>query len=153
MPVAADAGELLIRNYQQVAFVSAVLGGFSCAFLGVMLAAGDHRRLAGVTVALAIGGSIGLIVTSVLGTFLVVVLGAVQAQSYADVPSGVLRVGGWLMVAFDLGVASLLLAVGISGWLRSTLSGWISSLLAVGGLVLLGWAATVLGLAWGPLMR
>jgi hypothetical protein len=148
-----QAGEYLVGTYRQLAFVSAVLGGFSCAFLGVMLAAGDNRRLAGFTVALATLGSIALVVTSVLGSFLVVALAAVGPATFADVPGGVLRAASWLMVAFDLGVACLLLAVGVSGWLRSRLVGWVSTLAMAGGLVLLAWAASLLGLGWGALVR
>lgn len=148
-----QASEFLIGTYRLLAFVGAVLGGFSCAFLGVMLAAGDNRRLAGVTVTLAIVASVALVVTAVMGSFLVVALSAVQPSTFADVPRGVLQSASWLTVAFDLGVVSLLLAVGVSGWLRSPLVGWISTGVMVGGLVLLGWAASLLGLGWGPLVR
>lgn len=140
--------ELFIASYRQLALVSAVLGGFAFSFLAVHLAAGDRRRVAGLTVGLSSASALLLVVT----TFLDVSVGAVlvglpPAPSFADLPVTVLRVTGWSAATFLFGVASLVLAVMAGGWVRSTLVGWIATLLGLGALGMMGYALSVLGLA------
>ncbi len=138
--------ELFIESYRQLALVSAVLGGFAFSFLSVHLAAGDRRRIAGWTVALSSAAVLFLVVAA----FLDVGLGAALIRlpggaSFADLPGVVLRVAGWSAASFTGGVASLVLAVMAGGWLRSTLVGWIATLLGIGALGAMGYALWVLG--------
>jgi len=66
--------EFYAEAYRQLAFVSAVLGGFSVAFLGVILVARDERRIAGWTIGLSIAASSAFIVATFLDSFLVFTL-------------------------------------------------------------------------------
>ena len=130
--------EFYAEAYRQLAFVSAVLGGFSVAFLGVILVARDERRIAGWTIGLSIAASSAFIVATFLDSFLVFTLQGIAARAPGELPGRIVTVAGWSVVAFYVGVFSLLGSLGLAGWLRSWALGIISTILAsTAGLVVL----------------
>ncbi len=139
--------ELFIASYRQLALVSAVLGGFAFSFLAVHLASGDRRRIAGWTIGLSSAAMLLLVVTAFLDvSFGAVLIGLHAGANFADLPAAVLRVAGWSGVTFMAGVASLVLAVMAGAFLRSTLVGWVATLLGLGALGVMGYAVFLLGL-------
>lgn len=121
--------------YNILASTSAVLGGFSLAFLGVILSGAQQSRAADWTVRLAT-------LTATLFT--------VTGLGWSLAASAVSRIGSaesfltsfgqshrLLSLLFLAGIGLFVATIGISGWLRSRSLGWFSTLVAGAGLVLI----------------
>lgn len=110
----------------QMASLSAFLGGFSATFLATLLALAQQRRLLTLTVALSCMSAVAFVVTVVAASMLSAILHAdaprMLAQSSAGLPRGIMS------LAFGIGVFTLLLAIAVSGWLRTRATGWTSTL-------------------------
>lgn len=133
------APEYLGEIAKQLAFVGAFLGGFSASFLGSLLAANSHGRAAAWAIAGAAAAAVSFIASVVGATMLVVAL-------HPSAPSNVSR-GTSLMHArvvtvlgFAVGLYTLLVAVGLSGFLRSRRAGAVTSSLAGAAAVVATWA-------------
>lgn len=117
---------------EQLAFVAAFLGGFSATFLGTLLAIkhkdGPHTKM---VVALAISAS----------AFIVAVLGFTGMVVYGHpdnpIPYGsynYMRLCG--ILAFSIGIYSLLWAIGLSGYMISKKIGRTTLLIATSAALL-----------------
>lgn len=116
----------------QVGGLSAFLGGFAATFLGTLLALTREGRLATSAIATSAISSVAFIVAVVGSTTLV-------AAMHPEAPVGPASIGGaqaTMTLAFVLGLYALLVALGISGWLRSRPTGWITSIAAGLGFIL-----------------
>ena len=131
--------------YRQIAFVSAVLGGFSVAFLGVILVAKDQRRLTGWTIALSIAASVMFILVTFLNSFLAFTLPGFNAKLLTDLPPQVLSVAEFGVLAFYGGVFALLASLALGGWMRSKAVGWFATVLTSVAAIAILQTAYVLG--------
>lgn len=113
----------------QIGSMSAFLGGFAATFLGTLLAVRAKGRIATVAIAFAAVSSVALIV-AVLGST------GVFAALHPDGPGGseAMAQVQWerstMALSFILGVVSLLVSLGLSGWLRSRAAGLSTSIAA-----------------------
>ena len=141
--------ELYIEAYRQVAFVSAVLGGFAATFLGVLLTHRDERRLSEWTVGAALTASILLIVATFLDSFLVFSLPGLGARSVSELPAEVHSVASMAVFAFYGGIFALLASLALAGWMRSRTLGLVGTFLALGAAFAILRSAFLLGRAFG----
>lgn len=139
--------EFYAEAYRQIAFISAVLGGFSVAFLGVILVADDARRRAGWTIGLSIAASVMFVVATFLDSFLVFTLPGVSASSAEQLPQEIRMVASVAVFAFYGGVFALLSSLALGGWLRSRAVGVTATLLVACAILAILLTAFVLGRA------
>jgi hypothetical protein len=128
------APEYLSEIGRQLATLSAFLGGFAAAFLGTLLALPSPRREVGWAAGAAALAAAAFTVAVVAATMLSVVLHpAAPRPASRAAEAGVARV--IVGLAFFLGLYSLLVALGLSGWARSRrlgiVTGWIAGVAAV----------------------
>lgn len=120
----------------QLASLSAFLGGFSATFLATLLAIAQQRRLLTVTVALSCMSAVAFVVVVVAASMLSAMLHAdapkILAQSSIALPRSIMS------LAFGVGVFTLLLAIAVSGWLRTRATGWTTTLVGAVGILLVG---------------
>ncbi|PAP81659.1 hypothetical protein B1759_10190 [Rubrivirga sp. SAORIC476] len=131
-PVLPDELAQLGEAAGQLAFLSAVLGGFSFSILSSLLTAEGPRGLGTALVSSAAIAAAAFLCASIMGTL----LSFSPDVTVAVVPRRT------LMVLLVVGMYALLIALGLCGWVRSRVTGMITSLAAfVSGLVI-AWAAT-----------
>ena len=117
--------------FRQLAFITAILGGFAITFLSVLLTAPATQRLvnrvAGVTAASAV-----CFVLSALGS----TFSAVIASNAGDsLPREVEALHEPLSLLFLAGTVLLFVVLGMSGWMRSRPLGIATSVIAALGLI------------------
>ena len=123
--------EVMAELFRQLAFISALIGGFSLAFLVQLLVAHIERRIADWTIGFSMAATGGLIVCAVGWTLsAVVIIDPAQAET--------MRLSGTLtrlhMRLSDVFVLSLFLffvSLGLCGWIRSRVMGIVSSTIAL----------------------
>ena len=126
----------------QLAALSAFLGGFAATFLATLLTLGHHGRLMTATIGFAVVSSVSFIVTVVAATMLTAIYNpaapAFLASTQALMPRTIMSLG------FTIGTLFLLASLGCSGWTRSRTIGWITTLAALAGaLVIIGMTVQV----------
>lgn len=134
----ALAPAYLIALATQIGGLSAFLGGFAATFLGTLLMKSHRSRVATVAIGFAAASSVAFIVAVVASTVLVAVLhpqAPVTAASAAS-PDGARAA---LALTFFLGLYALLVSLALSGWTRSHRTGWVTSIAALLGVVLVTW--------------
>jgi len=119
----------------QLAFISAVLGGFAVTFLALLLTLADTRRHVGAAIGVTIASAASFLISTVgwgLMAFVLAVRSS-EGQTENGVPAllafGRLHEG--LTTAFLLGVFLLLTTLGLSGWIRSRRVGLVSITIAL----------------------
>lgn len=111
----------------QLGFVCAVLGGFAFTFVGGLLSSTSASRVYAWVFGTSLFASMALMIAAVGATL----AGLAARGDYAADLGGVHQL---VSQAFLLGVVALLLAAGLSGWLRSRQLGYVS--LALAGIAL-----------------
>jgi len=131
-PPATINPEAVAELLGQLAFLSAVLGGFAATFLGTLLALNHRHATVDWAVSAAGVAAVGFILAAILGAF-------GSAAYNVEAPQEVLaRRRVLTLFFFNVGLFPLLLAIGLSGWSRSRTVGVVTSLAALlGGLVAL----------------
>lgn len=125
-------------GFAQLASISAVLGGFTITFLAVVLTLADARRRVGVALAVATAAA-SCFFACALGWSLFAFLyntSPATGATPADVADHFARTGylhSWLSFAFAVGLSLLFVTLGLGGWLRSRVLGWVTSALALVG--------------------
>lgn len=115
----------------QLAFVSAFLGGFSIALAIGLLQIDPKRKVTTWATGLAMTSSIALLVATVAGTFGAIWLAERPALGRSpEMHPVVLSAFLWTTQSFLLGIYLLLSSLGLSGWIRSRPLGWTTSLTA-----------------------
>jgi vacuolar-type H+-ATPase subunit I/STV1 len=118
----------------QIGGLSAFLGGFAATFLGTLLALGARGRIASLTIGFAVSSSVAFILAVVASTALSAVLHPQAPKSIASASSGGAQ--AIMTIAFLFGLYSLLVSLALSGWSRSKRTGWMTSIAAGVGIVL-----------------
>lgn len=134
-----DEVSLVAEMHRQMAFGAAILGGFAVTFLSALLVAfAPEQRVGTWAIGLATTAAMLLIVATVAQTF--VLLGVPQFEltwDYSRWPAFILR-SKWIGdVSFFVGIAMLFLGVGLSGWVRSQATGYVTATVAAIGVVLI----------------
>ena len=121
--------EFLGETGRQIAFVSAFLGGFAATFLGILLQSPNSRRHVGWAAGAAAVASASFILAVISGTTLALVMHPGAPPGIAK-PTFLPQVRSLILVAFTCGIYSILLSLGLSGWIRSRQLGIVTSVAA-----------------------
>ncbi len=120
--------------YQQLAFVSSVLAGFSFAFYGTLLTASTTHRIASWSAFLAVCGSICFLIVTLGSTF------AEGALSHSKIlPTAIQAQQEPISMLFLLGMVLTLVSFGMGGWVRSHKLGVATTCVAVLGIIGVIW--------------
>ncbi len=123
--------------YGFLASISAVLGGFALAFLGVLLTAPDVRAVTWTTRCAAL--ATGLFTVTALGWALaasgLAADAATSAERGREFMARFQTTHRWLSMAFIAGIHVFLASLGIAGWIRSRGMGVFTSLVALGSVL------------------
>lgn len=126
--------ELTAEIFRQLAFVSALVGGFAFAFVGVLLVAPHKSRIVSWTAGISMAASSGLVVCALgwsLGTSVVLVGGSMEAGAYKSALSASLNnMHLRLSLAFFVSILLFFTCLGLSGWIRSRNLGIASTCIA-----------------------
>ncbi|HEY0779822.1 MAG TPA: hypothetical protein VGD56_17785 [Gemmatirosa sp.] len=127
--------------FRQFAAVASLLGGFSVAFFGTLLAVPHAHRVIGPAAALALAAAACFLVVTVGNTF----AAAAAANpgvlaTHAEMRPAILAHVGPISALFLLGVALLLGSLGAAGWARSRTLGLATTLTAALGAAGVLWA-------------
>ena len=131
--------EYTIELYRQFSFLAAVLGGFAITFMGTLLTLDAKEKVVARAIWVSAFAATFLIVstfTSVV-TLLDVIRLNISAFDFSDWPANTLRAKVIADVTSFTGMYALLIAIGISGWIRDKRTGIITSFFAFVGLSLL----------------
>ncbi|MDX1546903.1 MAG: hypothetical protein R3247_07945 [Rhodothermales bacterium] len=143
MPVSSP--EYLAELFRQMAFIAAVLGGFSAAFLATVVTAANSSRYATIAIGAAAFASASFVAVTVGATVVALNVVALGLSDLAAFPAATDRARFWTGLLFLVGIYALILALGMSGWLRSRATGWTTTaaavLAAIGATVALAAAA------------
>jgi len=127
--VAELPSSYLLGIAEQLISVSALLGGFAATYLGTLLFSCPRSRTGGLTIGLTAVSACGFIVS-------VLALAALTIQLRPDAPAAYATatrlLGGRILgiAGFVLGIYALLVAIGLSGWLRSRRLGLATTIAA-----------------------
>ena len=128
--------EALADLFRQLAFISALIGGFAFAFLGVLLTVPSRSRLVEWTAGTAMATVAGLIICVIGWTLMAseVVTAApanAGAEEFLKVALNFNRMHSRLSLLFILGMFLFLASLGLSGWVRSRALGIVSTFIAL----------------------
>src|SRR5215510_780597 len=113
----AVRAEYLAEIGKQIAFLSAFLGGFAASFLGILLQSPNSRRYVGWAAGAAAVASASFILAVISGTALAIVSHPGAPANIAK-PTFLPEVRTLIFVTFACGIYSILLSLGLSGWIR-----------------------------------
>ena len=131
-----NSPESLADLFRQLAFISALIGGFAFAFLGGLLTATSRSRVVEWTAGMAMGTAASLVVCVIGWTLMAseVVTAApanASAEEFLKVALNFNRMHSRLSLLFILGVSLFLASLGLSGWVRSRALGIVSTVIAL----------------------
>jgi hypothetical protein len=126
---------------EQLAFMSAVLGGFAVTFFATLLATRSSKRVISWAIASAGVSASSLICAALAASFLAV---ATHPEAISSAATAAQSAGPRVTVALCLflGIYALLAALALSGWARSRRVGWITSIGAGISALLSTWMLT-----------
>ena len=116
---------------KQLAFISAIVAGFSFAFISVLYTSSIDKRVVDWVIGFSISSIAGLLVCALAWT-----LGASRMAYYVyagikELPAIFISMHRILSFIFVLSFFFFLLTLGLSGWIRSRKLGIISSIIAL----------------------
>ena len=127
--------ELIADIFRQLAFVSALVGGFAFAFVGVLLVAPLQSRIVSWTAGISMAASSGLVICALgwsLGASMVLAGASMEAGAGKSALSASLNTMHLrLSLAFTVSILLFFTCLGLSGWIRSRNLGIISTCIAV----------------------
>ena len=115
--------------YRAFSSICAVLGGFSIAFLVIMVTVAPDRKVASWATASSIV-AVACFLPAALNTFLASIL-AVAVTDAQSLGTEVNNVTGQSSILLIVGVLALLVCLGLTGWIRSRHVGIFSTVAAV----------------------
>lgn len=123
---------------RQFAFVSAVLGGFGFAYIGALLTTARDDRAASWAAGVAVAASVVLVLTTIAATFGAIYISMNAATEYPAPPGPVGALWPLLTVGLFVGPLLLFVSLGMSGFVRSRRTGYVTAAAAVVGALGLG---------------
>lgn len=118
--------------FSQMAFISAVLGGFSFVFLGALLTIDSSKRLWEWNMAATALAAIAFIISALGATF---TAAAASVSEDGVLPEKLAVLARPISLWFLLGIAMLFVSLGLSGWVRSRSTGIITTCVAIVGAI------------------
>jgi len=126
--------EILAEVFRQCAFISALVAGFSFAFLAVILTSNTKKLVDDWTAGFAIAATAGLIVCALGWTFSVAPVLALSSgtrgATLAQLPEPYRMIHRSLSITFIACFFMFLSSLGLSGWIRSKILGIVSTTIA-----------------------
>jgi hypothetical protein len=116
---------------KQSAFISALVAGFSFAFLGVLLISTIRNKIIDWVITFSVYSISGLLICALAWTLTASRMALYIASSINQVPQTYLSLHKILSFIFVSSFFSFLVTLGLSGWIRSRIVGIISSLISV----------------------
>ena len=126
MAVQPVNAEFVAETGRQIASLSAFLGGFAATFLGILLQSPNSRRHVGWAAGAAAVASASFILAVISGTTLALVSHPGAPANMAK-PTFLPEVRTLILFTFASGIYSILLSLGLSGWIRSRQLGIVAS--------------------------
>jgi hypothetical protein len=116
---------------KQLAFISALLAGFSFAFIGVLLTHESDKKIINWVIAFSISSIAGFLVCSLAWTLSASRMAIYGEMSIKELPVMFINMHRILSLTFILCFFLFLITLGLSGWIRSKVLGIISSIIAL----------------------
>lgn len=113
---------------EQISFVSAFLGGVSATILFSVIIFSSDKRTVALLVAASALSACSLLVSVISGWRLTI--GLHPDLPFTPDPARINILWNALIAGYGLGVNSLIVSIGLSGWIRSRRSGYITSCIA-----------------------
>lgn len=117
--------------FRQMAFITAILGGFAITFLSVLLTAPATHRLVNWIVGATTAAATCFVLSALGSTFSAVI----ASNSGDSLPSDVEALHEPLSLLFLAGTVLLFAVLGMSGWIRSRSLGISTTVIAALGLI------------------
>ena len=113
---------------EQISFVSAFLGGVAATILFTVIIFSSDKRSVALLVATSALAACSLLVSVIAGWRLTI--GLHPDLPFTPDPAKIRILWNSLIAGYGLGVNSLIASIGLSGWIRSRRSGYITSFIA-----------------------
>lgn len=118
--------------YRQLAFISALIAGFSLTFLVQLLTAESKRRVVSWTIGFSLAATASMIVCALGWTLSAAVVVDPRAQAqFARWSSSLGLLHHRLSLTFSSGILLFLVGLGLCGWIRSRVVGVVSTTIAL----------------------
>jgi hypothetical protein len=118
--------------YRQLAFISALIAGFSLTFLVQLLTAESRRRMVNWTIGFSLAATAAMIVCALGWTLSAAVVIDPRAQAdFARWSRSIGLLHHRLSLTFISGILLFLVGLGLCGWVRSRAMGVVSSAIAL----------------------
>jgi hypothetical protein len=124
-------GAKMITAFNQLASVSAVLGGFAFVFLGALIATDRYSRPRLLTAALTTPSAACFILCALGWSLVTVWLGSPLRADTTELPDFLLEIHIFLSIIFMLGIGFFFASIGVCGWIYSRKLGWITTVVAI----------------------
>ncbi len=118
----------VIAVAEQLSFVSAFLGGVSATILFSVIIFSSEKRIVAFLVATSTLSACSLLVSVISGWRLII--GLHPDLPFTPDPEKINLLWNSLIAGYGLGVNSLILSIGLSGWIRSRRTGLVTSTIA-----------------------
>jgi hypothetical protein len=118
--------------FRQLAFISALIAGFSLTFLVQLLTAQSKQRVVNWTIGFSLAATATMIVCALGWTLSAAVVIDQRAQAdFARWSVSIGRLHARLSLTFTSGILFFLVGMGLCGWVRSRVTGVVSSTIAL----------------------
>ena len=131
--------EFALEVFRQMAFISALVGGFSFSFIGVLLSVAERHRVITWTILIAMLAASGMIVCTLGWTMSISFTHQLTAIENAEIPLFLKRLHRVLSLTFMASILLFLVSLGLSGWIRSRTLGMLSSIISLGAILSVLW--------------
>lgn len=128
----------MVAVAEQISFVSAFLGGVAATILFSLIIFSSDRKAVSISVATSAFAACSLLISVIAGWRLAI--GLHPDLPFTPDPAKIEVLWHSLIAGYSLGVVSLILSIGVSGWIRSRRSGLITS--CIGAIAILFFAST-----------
>jgi hypothetical protein len=124
---------------KQLAFISALLAGFSFAFIGVLLTHESDKKIINWVIGFSISSIAGFLVCALAWTLSASRMAIYGEMSIRELPVMFINMHRILSFTFILCFFLFVITLGLSGWIRSRILGIISSIIALFSAVFFIW--------------
>ncbi len=131
--------EFALEVFRQMAFISALIGGFSFSFIGVLLSIAERQRMINSTIIIAMLAASGMIVCTLGWTMSISFTHQLTDIENPEMPLFLRQLHRFLSLIFITSILLFLVSLGLSGWIRSRTLGIISSIISTGAVLAVLW--------------
>jgi uncharacterized membrane protein YhdT len=124
---------------KQLAFISALLAGFSFTFIGVLLTHESDKKIINWVIGFSISSIAGFLVCALAWTLSASRMAIYGEMSIKELPVMFINMHRILSFTFILCFFLFVITLGLSGWIRSRILGIISSIIALFSAVFFIW--------------